>query len=70
MELTTIIVLVLSAGVAVLIVWFEINSRRNEARVKQKLSHVHSESGPPREIERNVQSETNTGRPRSRGNSW
>lgn len=35
MEPSTILVLVLSAGVAALLVWFEINSRRNEARKKQ-----------------------------------
>ncbi|HEX4920276.1 MAG TPA: hypothetical protein VFV92_06000 [Candidatus Bathyarchaeia archaeon] len=58
MEPTTILVLVLIAGVFALLIWFEINSRQNEARMKQKLSHVQSESGPPKEIESNVQSET------------
>jgi hypothetical protein len=32
--MATILVLVLSAGVLGLLVWFEINSRRNEARIK------------------------------------
>jgi hypothetical protein len=35
MEAATIMVLVLTAGVFALLVWFEINSRRNEARKKQ-----------------------------------
>lgn len=56
MEPTTILVLVLIAGVFALLIWFEINSRQNEARMKRKLSHVQSESGPPKES--NVQSET------------
>lgn len=34
MAMATILVLVLSAGVLALLVWFEINSRRNEARIK------------------------------------
>lgn len=34
MEMATILVIVLSAGVLALLVWFEINSRRNEARIK------------------------------------
>lgn len=35
MDPATIMVLVLSAGVLALLVWFEINSRRNEVRKKQ-----------------------------------
>ena len=58
MEPTTILVLVLIAGVFALLIWFEVNSRQNEARMNQKLSHVQSESGPLKEIESNVQSET------------
>jgi cytoskeletal protein RodZ len=58
MEPSTILVLVLIAGVFALLIWFEINSRQNEARMKQKPSHVESESGPQTEIESNVQSET------------
>ena len=57
MEPTTILVLVLIAGVFALLIWFEINSRQNEARMKQKLSHVQSESGPRKQIESNVLSE-------------
>lgn len=36
MEPATILVLVLCAGVVALLVWFEINSRRNEASKKLK----------------------------------
>ena len=36
MAMATIMVLVLSAGVLALLVWFEINSRRNEARMKEQ----------------------------------
>ena len=32
-----ILVLLLSAGIIALLVWFEINSRRNDARKKAKL---------------------------------
>jgi hypothetical protein len=41
MEPATILVVVLIAGVIALLVWFELNSRRNEARQKReiKLSH-------------------------------
>ncbi len=38
MEPAVILVLLLSAGVLALLVWFEVNSRRNEARKKQGLS--------------------------------
>jgi flagellar biosynthesis/type III secretory pathway M-ring protein FliF/YscJ len=34
MDSATILVLVLCAGVVALLIWFEINSRRNEARKK------------------------------------
>jgi hypothetical protein len=46
MEPETILVLVLSAGVVALLVWFEINSRRNEA--SKKTSTVQSARGPLR----------------------
>lgn len=36
MDPATILVLVLGAGVAALLVWFEINSRRNDASKKQR----------------------------------
>ena len=42
MEAGTIMVLVLTAGVFALLVWFEVNSRRNEARKKQ-ASHTSPE---------------------------
>jgi hypothetical protein len=57
MEPTTILVLVLIAGVFALLISFEINSRQNEAWMKQKRSHVQSESRPAKEIESNAQSE-------------
>lgn len=38
MDPATTMVLVLSVGVLALLVWFEINSRRNEARKKQASS--------------------------------
>jgi hypothetical protein len=47
MEPETILVLVLSAGVVALLVWFEINSRRNEASKKQ-ASTRQSALGPLR----------------------
>ena len=42
MEASTILVLVLSAGVAALLVWFEINSHRNEACKKQMARPAQS----------------------------
>ena len=38
MDSATILVLVLCAGVVALLVWFEVNSRRNEASNKQRLT--------------------------------
>jgi hypothetical protein len=38
MDSATILVLVLCAGVVALLVWFEVNSRRNEAGNKQRLT--------------------------------
>jgi hypothetical protein len=38
MDAATIMVLVLCAGVAALLVWFEINSRRNEASRKKQTA--------------------------------
>jgi Tfp pilus assembly protein PilV len=38
MEPAMIMVLVLCAGVLALLVWFEVNSRRNEASKRQPLS--------------------------------
>jgi hypothetical protein len=48
MEPSTILVLVLSAGVAALLVWFEINSRRNEASKKQTSTPAQSALNPLR----------------------
>ena len=44
MEPAMIMVLVLCAGVAALLVWFEINSRRNEASKKQAAKPAQSAS--------------------------
>jgi hypothetical protein len=46
MEPDTILVVVLSAGVVALLVWFEINSRRNEASKKQMSTLAQSALGP------------------------
>ena len=40
MDPATILVAVLTAGVVALLVWFEVNSRRNEGR-KKELDRVH-----------------------------
>ena len=58
MEPTTILVLVLIAGVFALLIWFEINSRQNEARMKQKPNLVQSEPGPRKDPESNLHSGT------------
>lgn len=42
MDSATILVLVLSAGVMALLVWFEINSRRNEAKMESKPTFAQS----------------------------
>jgi hypothetical protein len=42
MESATILVLVLCAGVVGLLVWFELNSRRNEANKKQGSADVET----------------------------
>lgn len=42
MEPATIVVVVLSAGVVALLIWFEINSRRNEASKKQAAKPAQS----------------------------
>jgi Tfp pilus assembly protein PilV len=46
MEPAMIMVLVLCAGVLALLVWFEINSRRNEARKKQAAKLAQSAVEP------------------------
>ncbi len=42
MSIAAVLVLVLSAGVLALVIWFETNSRRNEVRIKQP-----SKAAPP-----------------------
>jgi hypothetical protein len=42
MDPATILVLVLCAGVVALLIWFEINSRRNEASKKVKSAGVET----------------------------
>ena len=46
MDLATLLVLVLCAGGVALLVWFEINSRRNEASKKQMSPPARPEFGP------------------------
>ncbi len=41
MDPANILVAVLSAGVVALLVWFEVNSRRNEARQKREIELSH-----------------------------
>lgn len=55
MEPAMIMVLVLCAGVAALLVWFEINSRRNEASKKQTAKPVPS---APELLQKEFQSKT------------
>ena len=40
MDPANILVAVLTAGVVALLVWFELNSRRNEARKKRELDRI------------------------------
>jgi hypothetical protein len=59
MDAATIMVLVLCAGVAALLGWFEINSRRNEARKKQTSTPSPSTFEPlPKEAQTKAESET------------
>ncbi len=59
MEPAMIMVLVLSGGVLALLVWFEINSRRNEARRKNEGSAVVSSLKPlPKETQNQAELET------------
>ena len=43
MDSATILVLILTAGVVALLAWFEINSRRNDARMESNSALDHSE---------------------------
>ena len=59
MEPSTILVLVLSAGVVALLVWFEINSRRNEASKKKAVRPAQSALEPlQKEAQSTVESES------------
>lgn len=46
MDAATILVIVLTAGGIALLVWFEVNSRRNEANKKQMSGRVLLEPEP------------------------
>jgi hypothetical protein len=46
MDPTTIMVIVLTAGGVALLVWFEINSRRNDAKEKQTSGGARLELEP------------------------
>jgi hypothetical protein len=48
MDAATIMVIVLTAGGVALLVWFEINSRRNEANRKQVSDSARLELDPSR----------------------
>lgn len=58
MEATTTLVLILTAGVIALLVWFEINSRRNENREKSQ-SVARPELCSPPDTQRRSVSEKN-----------
>ncbi len=58
MDAATILVLVLTAGGVALLVWFEINSRRNDARQKQMSNSARLELDPSqKKAPGNVESE-------------
>lgn len=52
MDSATILVLILCAGVVALLIWFEINSRRNDARKKAESAGVER---PLQEIQTTVE---------------
>jgi hypothetical protein len=54
MDAATILVLVLIAGVVALLAWFEINSRRNEAKMESKSPLALSD---PDSLKKNCQAE-------------
>ena len=54
MDSATILVLLLCAGVVALLIWFEINSRRNDASRNAKSAGVGTS---PREIQNPVEPE-------------
>lgn len=58
MDAATIMVIVLTAGGVTLLVWFEINSRRNAATQRQMSGSARLELGPSRKKDsRKVESE-------------
>ena len=58
MDAATIMVLVLCAGVVALLVWFEINSQRNEAEKKQAATPSQSPIEPlPKQAQTKAESE-------------
>lgn len=59
MEMETIMVLTLSVGVLALLVWFEVNSRRNERKRQNESSPVLSVQKPlPEETHNRAELET------------
>ena len=56
MDPATILVLLLCAGVVALLIWFEINSRRNDAR---KTAESASVERPPQEVQTTVEPRAN-----------
>jgi hypothetical protein len=48
MDAATIMVIILTAGGVALLVWFEINSRRNEAKQRQMSGGARLELDPSR----------------------
>ena len=57
MDAATIMVIVLTTGGLALLVWFEINSRRNEAKKKQASGSARLELDPLRKDPDKVESE-------------
>jgi hypothetical protein len=57
MEPETILVLALSAGVVALLVWLEINSRRNDANQKQTSSLAQLGSGLRKDTQSEAESD-------------
>jgi hypothetical protein len=56
MDSATILVLLLCAGVVALLIWFEINSRRNEASKNARSAGVETS---PQEIQTTVEPKSN-----------
>ena len=62
MEPATILVLALTAGVLALLIWFEINSRRNAAREKHNRNCASSAQGLRKNPEKEVQPDAEDGK--------